>query len=210
MVRAALAWAGARAVQLQPGDAVDADSFDGFVVTGGHDVEPALYQAVAEVEGNYDAERDRFELHVLGLALAAHKPVMGICRGAQLLNVCRGGTLVQDLKPHRTRTSQRRTILPLKRVVMAAGSRLERWLGEQARVNSLHRQAVDTVGDGLVVTGRDEDGIVQGVELAGEPYTLGVQWHPELLLCSRRQRRLFGALVEAALAARSDDLAAPA
>lgn len=194
--------AGARAIQLRPGDDVGRsrlEELDGFVITGGHDVEPSLYRAVAEVHGNYDPERDRFESEVIDEALALRRPLLGVCRGAQLLNVRCGGTLVQDLAPHRTRTSNRRTLLPLKRAFLGEGARVrECTRREVVRVNSLHRQAIEELGEGLAVTARDLDDIVQAVELDAGTFTVGVQWHPEFLLYLAPQRRLFAALVEAA------------
>jgi len=198
-VHVALVLAGARPVHLRPGSTLDVARLDGLVVTGGHDVEPVLYQAAAEVRGHYDPERDAFELDALRQADDLRRPLLAICRGAQLLNVCFGGSLVQDLKPRRRRTSDRRSLLPLKPVSIVAGTRLEAAVGAAPlRVNSLHRQAVDRVGEGLRVSGRDADDIVQAVEHDGRDFVLGVQWHPELLVYLARQRRLFGDLVRAA------------
>ena len=175
---------------------------DGVVVTGGHDVQPTLYRAAREVEGKYDPERDAFESEVLHRALALGRPVLAICRGAQLLNVCLGGTLFQDLTSRRRKTSNRRTLLPLKRLVVSEGTRLwESFGATYSRINSLHRQGIDQLGAGLRVVGRDLDGIVQAVEIAERDFVLGVQWHPEFLLYLRRQRRLFHDLVRAAVRA---------
>ena len=191
--------AGGRARQLRPGDDLDTAPLDGVVITGGHDVEPALYKAEAEVQGNSDPERDRFESDVIDSALDDGTPLLGICRGAQLLNVRKGGTLFQDLRKRRHKTSKRRTLLPLKTLCLVGGSRLEGILGsDDIRINSLHNQSIDTLGEDLEVSGRDLDDIVQGVEQPDHRFLFGVQWHPEFLLYASRQRRLFRELVRAA------------
>src|SRR5690606_22538653 len=98
--------------------------FDAVVVTGGHDVQPVLYGAEPEVKPKYDPDRDELEKRVIHKALAEGRPLLGICRGAQLLNVCLGGTLVQDLRLHRRHTSHRRTLLPLKALQVEQRTRL--------------------------------------------------------------------------------------
>lgn len=195
---------GGRTVQLRPGDEHTSHSYDGVVVTGGHDVEPQLYAAESEVEPNYDTARDALEMAVIKDALARGLPLLGICRGAQLLNVCRGGTLHQELRSRRQKTSNRWTVLPLKTLCLANESETcssvlcTLFSRERARINSLHNQSIDRVGDNLVVTGRDLDGIVQAIEDPSRAFLLGVQWHPEFLLYLRSQRAIFAALVERA------------
>jgi putative glutamine amidotransferase len=140
---------------------------------------------------------------VIDYALAAGVPLLGICRGAQLLNVRRGGTLFQELASRRSKTSNRWTVLPLKTLHIEPETRVAKLLGPGPRqVNSLHNQAIDRVGNGLHVSGRDLDGIVQAVEDPAHPFLLGVQWHPEFLLYLGAQRSLFRALVAAAEAYR--------
>ncbi len=191
-------------MHLRPGDAIDTEPLDGVVITGGHDVEPTLYKAEAEVRGHYDPERDAFESAVIERALGDGTPLLGICRGAQLLNVRLGGTLFQDLRKRRHKTSKRRTLLPLKTLCVESGSRLEAILGDaDIRINSLHNQSIDRLGEGLTVSGRDLDDIVQAVEQREHRFLFGVQWHPEFLLYAARQRRLFHELVDASRAYRS-------
>ena len=204
LVTLALWLAGARTVSVTPKrPRLDVEP-DAVVITGGHDVDPVLYAAAPEVKPRYDRERDRLESDVIDQALMLGLPLLGICRGAQLLNVRLGGSLYQELRSRRVRTSNRWTILPLKTLLVVAGSRLEALLGTgKTRINSLHNQGIDRVGEGLEVVGRDLDDIVQAVEVPSYPFLLGVQWHPEFLLYRRAQRRLFRALVEAARARRA-------
>lgn len=199
LVALALWFYGARVVSITPKrPRLDMEP-DAVVITGGHDVDPVLYAAAPEVHPRYDRERDRLESTVIDRALALGLPMLGICRGAQLLNVRLGGSLYQELRSRRVRTSNRWTILPIKTLHVAAGSRLQGLLGtRETRINSLHNQGIARIGQGLVVTGRDLDDIVQAVEAPTHPLLLGVQWHPEFLLYKRSQRRLFHALVDAA------------
>jgi len=191
--------AGGKPLHLRPGDPLDTAPLDGVVISGGHDVEPTLYKAAAEVKGNYDPERDQFESEIIDCALRDHTPLLGICRGAQLLNVRLGGTLHQDLSKRRNLTSKRRFLLPLKTLCMESGSKLETILGhDDIRINSLHNQSINVLGDDLQVSGRDLDDIVQAVEDPERRFLFGVQWHPEFLIYSKRQRRLFHELVAAA------------
>lgn len=185
--------------QIRPQDTLDLSQFDGFVVTGGHDVDPVLYAAEPEVQPKYDAERDAFEQAVIHAALNSRTPLLGICRGAQLLNVCRGGNLMQELKSRRQITSNRWTVLPVKTLCIRQQTQLQRLLGgAKAPINSLHNQAIDRLGDGLQVSGRDLDGIVQAIEDPGYDFLMGVQWHPEFLLYLRRQRHIFRHLIACA------------
>jgi putative glutamine amidotransferase len=199
LVALALRMAGARPVMLTPRQPQPGLIVDGVVITGGHDVDPVLYAAAPEVRPKYDAERDALETAMIDHALAKGLPLLGICRGAQLLNVRRGGNLFQELRSRRRRTSNRWTILPLKTLCVEPRSTLHRLLATtEARINSLHNQGIDRIGDGLKVCGRDLDGIVQAIEDPARPFLMGVQWHPEFLLYRRGQRALFRALTAAA------------
>ena len=195
---------GARVISITPQRPRLEVEPDAVVITGGHDVDPVLYAAAPEVHPRYDRERDRLESTVIDRGLALGLPMLGICRGAQLLNVRLGGSLYQELRSRRVRTSNRWTIFPIKTLHVAGGSHLEGLLGtRETRINSLHNQGIARLGDGLSVVGRDLDDIVQAVEAPAHPFLLGVQWHPEFLLYKRSQRRLFRALVDAARARRA-------
>ncbi len=201
LVQLALRLAGARTELLTPAYPKPEiqDAADGVVITGGHDIDPVLYAAAPEVKPKYDPERDALESAVIERALERGLPLLGICRGAQLLNVRLGGNLFQELRSRRKHTSNRWTIFPLKTLCIEPDTELQRLIGsDRARINSLHNQGIDQLGEGLVVAGRDLDGIVQAIEAPLHYWLRGVQWHPEFLLYNRGQRRLFTSLVEAA------------
>jgi putative glutamine amidotransferase len=196
LVSLALRRYGGRPLQLRPSDHGRGFDFDGVVITGGHDVDPVLYAAEPEVEPNHDPARDAFESAIIDEALRHRVPLLGICRGAQLLNVRLGGTLFQELASRRSKTSNRWTVLPLKTLRVEPHTRLAEYMeGGIRMINSLHNQGIDRIGQGLRVSGRDLDGIVQAVENPERDFLLGVQWHPEFLIFMRRQRRLFRELV---------------
>ena len=198
LVAMAIRLFGGEPMQLHPGQHAQQYPLAGVVITGGHDINPVLYAAEPEVEPRYDEERDAFEREVIEYALKNDLPLLGICRGAQLLNVVRGGSLFQDLRVHRRRTSHRRTILPLKTLLIEQDSGLaQRMNCQRCRINSLHNQAIDRLGSGLKVAARDLDGIVQAIEDPEANFLLGVQWHPEFLPYLPRQLRLFAELVRA-------------
>lgn len=149
--------------------------------------------------GGPDPARDALELALIAKAEATGVPVLGICRGAQLLNIHAGGTLYQDLSGFYTERTNRWTVFPRKAIAIAPRSRLQATLGRaRCDVNSLHRQAVDGLGDGLAIVARDDRGVVQGIEHSARRFWIGVQWHPEFLPQVPEQRRLFAALVDAA------------
>ena len=170
---------------------------DGVCLSAGPDLDPAAYGARAHAAlGPTEPALDRFELELARAADAAGLPLLGVCRGAQALNVARGGTLHQHIDGHR---QTELACLPTHSVRIAAASRTAHLLGgHSAEVNSFHHQAVDTLGEGLVATAWAPDGTIEGIEDPGHPFLLAVQWHAETLLDDPGQLRLFAALVEAA------------
>ena len=173
---------------------------DGLLLAGGGDVDPACYGAAAHPKtALVDNRRDHVEIALVRAAMATNKPVLGICRGAQVFNVALEGTLYQHLPEEYSSTLNHSCIPPdyprshlAHAVQVEAGSLLAECLGEASTlVNSRHHQAVRELAAGLVVTGRAPDGLVEAVELPGHPFALGVQWHPENLLAQPAMRALF-------------------
>jgi putative glutamine amidotransferase len=199
MHRLALTRAGARAIRLLPGDPLPDQRLDALVIGGGDDIGAEIYGGQVLPDVRIDPERDKLELHLLARALPEGIPILGICRGSQMINVARGGTLHTDIYEVYQKAPRMRTVLPKKTVYIEDGSRLHAVTGcNPCRVNALHHQSVDKVGRDLAVVARDEIGIVQAIEGPGPGFLIGVQWHPELLVFARTQQRLFTALVAAA------------
>src|SRR3954453_5668538 len=200
---------GAIPVVLPPMDLehVDAllDRLGGLMISGGPDVHPSAYgEEPHEALGPTEPDLDAFELELLRRADARGMPILGICRGAQLLNIARGGTLYQDVPdtvgtevPHRQEAPGR---IPTHTIVVAAGTRLEGVLGRQENdVNSFHHQAVHRLGDGLRATAWAPDGVVEAIEAPDRDFVVGVQWHAESLSEREDQAGLFNGFVAAAM-----------
>lgn len=201
--------AGGLPVILAPGGGADAPALlarlQGLVLSGGADVDPGLYGEVSHqtVEG-VSGERDAFELALCREALRRDRPLLAICRGHQLLNVATGGTLFQDIPSLLLGTvdhdPERERWEPAHEVRILPGTRLREILGrERVAVNSFHHQSVNTPGKGVVVSAYSvKDEVVEGIELPGRRFALGVQWHPEAFWDrSPGFQPLFAALVEA-------------
>jgi len=163
---------------------------DGVLFSGGDDVDPASYgEEQIWACGDVVPLRDTFEIKLLNILLAKYpeKPILGICRGCQLLNVGMGGTLYQDLKtqvPDCIRHQQKQSShYASHKAVVSEGSRLHEIYGStEIMVNSFHHQAVKDLGQGLVITARASDGVVEGFEKPDHPYFVAAQWHPERLV----------------------------
>jgi len=145
----------------------------------------------------YDPERDRMEKALIQYALRHQLPVLGICRGAQLMNVVRGGTLHQAIGHFYTEdTANVRSILPRKSVTVSGDSHLYQMLGKNTcRVNALHNQSINQLGADIVVSAREPSGVVQAIEKGDHRFFIGVQWHPEYMPQSKTQQALFRGLV---------------
>jgi len=184
-----------------PGVAAVVDRLDGLLLTGGGDIDPGRYGAQPHPRtSRVSAPRDAAELELLDAAMAAGLPVLGVCRGMQLVNVARGGTLCQHLPDGAGHTPVPGTF-GSHPVRVAPGTRLAGILGangDGADVPTAHHQAVDRLGEGLVATAWTEDGVIEAVEpsAVGDPFLLAVQWHPEV----GTDPRVIEALVAAASA----------
>lgn len=184
------------------------NQLDGLLFSGGEDIMPTHYgQAPEAWLGGVDEERDDAELGLARLALQQQLPILGICRGHQVLNVALGGTLYQDLAvqvpgslDHAYSPARSLTTL-VHPVTLEPDSQLAALLGGTTfQVNSAHHQAVQEAGEGLRIVGHAPDGVVEAVELPGYPFFISVQWHPEVMVkFSDEMVPLFEALVTAAV-----------
>lgn len=196
MHRLALWRAGGKAVRLVAGKSTSLDALSGLIIGGGDDIGAEIYGGQVLPDVRIDADRDELEFELVKMALPAKLPILGICRGAQIVNVALGGTLHADIYEVYEKCPRMRTVLPRKRVTLDRKSNLYDIVGcDPCRVNALHHQSIDRLGDGLSIVGWDEFGIVQAIEGSGPNFLMGVQWHPELLVFSGHHQKLFTALV---------------
>jgi putative glutamine amidotransferase len=174
------------------------DGLDGLVITGGKDVDPARYgQAPHPTTDEPRTDRDAWEFALLAGALRRGRPVLGICRGAQVLNVALGGTLHQhlpDVVGH-SRHQAGNAVFSTSTVRTLPATRLAALIGESSDAQCYHHQAIDRLGEGLIVSAQDTDGVIEAVEIPGDTFVLAVQWHPEERL---DDLRLFAGVVDAA------------
>jgi putative glutamine amidotransferase len=213
--------AGGIAVLLPP-QPVDADvadrvldGLDGLIITGGRDVDPAAYgqppHPATDEPIDDNRLRDEWEFGLLKGAIRRGIPVLGICRGAQVVNVALGGTLYQHLPDVLGHTHHQRgnAEFSTSAVRTVPGTRLAELIGELSDAQCYHHQAIDTLGDGLIVSAKDSDGVIEAVEIdpvrSPDNWVLAVQWHPEERL---DDLRLFAAVVEAAAAYATGKVAA--
>jgi putative glutamine amidotransferase len=166
-------------------------------------VDPQHYGLIGDAGANYDPERDALELEIFRTAYANELPVLGICRGSQLMNIALGGDLHQDLRPLRQHTPNKNSIFRIKDAVIEPSSNLKRIVGRSPlSVNSLHHQAINEIAEPFRLAASDRDGFVQAIEHAHHDFIVGVQWHPEYLPYARDQRKLFAAFARAVKASR--------
>ncbi len=174
------------------------DGLDGLIITGGKDLDPASYGHQPHPETEEPArDRDAWEFALLDAALRRRMPVLGICRGAQLLNVALGGTLHQHLPDVLGHSGHRQgdAVFATSTVRTVEGSRLAGLMGPRVQAQCYHHQAIDRVAEGLTVSATDDDGVIEAVEMPDRDFVVAVQWHPEESL---DDLRLFGGLVQAA------------
>ena len=229
MTRLAVVRAGARPLRITPSRNVEVTKLDALIIGGGTDVEPVLYGQEPEQREDadrrfrirdwlissllfllrlltkqkraqgYDPQRDNLERSLIQYALKHGIPLLGICRGAQLLNIVTGGSLHQRITEFYSEEPHVRSLLPRKRVTLEEGTTLASLIQDGTRfVNALHDQAMDQLGEGMIVTARDGGGVVQAIEHTDYDFVLGVQWHPEYLPQIESQQRIFRGLVDCA------------
>jgi putative glutamine amidotransferase len=190
----------------RPSDVIP--GINGLLLTGGGDVQPSIYGAIPHA--NFDpAEpgRDEYEIELVRRAIDANLPLLAICRGIQVLNVARGGTLIQDIPDEVGTTVEHRVKEPRFAIAhdvwLTSNSLLERTLRERLEdadtcaVNSRHHQAPKDIGEGLTVSATAPDGVIEALEDPSRRFCLGVQWHPENFWRTGEFRALFEAFVQA-------------
>jgi putative glutamine amidotransferase len=188
---------GARPINLKPNRKRFDLPLDGLLLSGGTDLYPGLYdEEYAEEDKKYDRERDELEIEWLKVAMERKLPLFCICRGAQLLNVSTGGSLHQNIAAVYENANYPNSLLAKiffrKKMTVVDSTKLSRFLCEkEVKVNSLHRQSIDQLGEGLKINAQEENGIVQGIELDSERFGLGFQFHPEFLFYRADVRKLF-------------------
>jgi putative glutamine amidotransferase len=189
-----------------------AGRLDGLLLPGGGDLDPALYGATPHPQtGRLNSRRDAAEVALAGAAIDTGLPVLGVCRGLQILNVYLGGTLhqhVPEVVGHPGHEPEP-GVFGAQKVHLEPGSQLAKIMGtDTATVPCHHHQAINRLGTGLVVTATSDDGLIEAVELPGHPFAVAMQWHAEEP--GGMADRFFGALVEAAKSYRLSRSGAPA
>ena len=188
----ALRLLGATPVRITVKHGTDHEPLNAIVIGGGNDIGPEQYGGQHTTKVKIDPERDKLEIAKIKQALADGIPLLGICRGAQLINVVLGGSLHQDIRPLRVHTRNRPSLLATKNVMLDSSSAVARICSSShIKGNSLHHQAIRQPGEGLRVVGRDRDDIVQAIESDAGQQIIGVQWHPEYLFYLPSQLALF-------------------
>jgi putative glutamine amidotransferase len=172
---------------------------DGFVLSGGGDMDPIFWgELPSSFNGDINPWRDRFEVVLARRAFRLHKPVLGICRGCQVMNVARGGSLLQDIASSMCHMQNAPRNYPFHDIFIESNSRLHKTIqNDIIRVNSFHHQAVNKLGSGLVISAMASDGTIEAIEDKRHRFFVGVQWHPECLQ-DEPSARLFAALAQKA------------
>jgi len=163
--------------------------FDGFLISGGPDIDPAYYNEVnLPYNGSISPVRDQMEICIVKKAVLQGKPVFGICRGIQVMNVALGGTLYQDIQAQvkaenlLKHSQEAPKWFPTHEIFIEKDSRVwNSFMRDTVRVNSYHHQAVKDIAPGFKATSRSPDGIIESLELENHVFAVGVQWHPELM-----------------------------
>ena len=192
-LRFAIWRAGGRARRVTVAEPIPIADLDALMISGGDDIDPRRYRRRPTRRSTFDRPREDLELRLIAGAIERDLPLLGICRGMQLIAVAHGGTLFEDITPARS------SPLPFWRAHCDRASLIARVLATPTpAINKIHHQAIESPGEGLIEVAWDDDQLVQGVEVKALTFGLGVQWHPEYLPYLSPQRRLFDALVDAA------------
>lgn len=176
---------------------------DGFLLSGGDDINPIYFnQEPSKKLGKVNNKQDTFQITLVKEILRQTKPILGICRGIQVLNVSLGGTVYQDLDdiPSKTILHMQKSerYRGIHKVTLEPGSRLFNLFGDSIFVNSYHHQSIEIPGGKLRVVGKTSDNVIEAIELAEYPYCIGVQWHPEMMFAhTEEMRELFESFVHA-------------
>lgn len=201
-IRLAIWMVGGKAIKFTVhNDKAKDHDFDGLLISGGTDIEPHYYEGKEKPDYAYDGPRDQLEMALLKKAEAEDKPVLGICRGAQLINIFRGGNLHFDVskayeKANYPNSTLARIFFRKRMHIKDENALIYRLLGcNSCRVNSIHTQSINHLGANLTITSAEENGVVQVIEDTSRPYYLGVQFHPEYLIYDADYRNIFKALV---------------
>ena len=194
--------AGGKPLKITPQNAKSVTGVQGLILGGGKDVFPALFQDEPEPKKDYTYDHDRDEMEMYWLRKAENEglPVLGICRGAQLMNVAGGGKLHLDVSKAYEKADYPASwlshIFYRKKITIQNGSLLHKILGRTiVRVNSIHKQSIAEIAPGLIMTAREDNGVIQAIEKPGHNFYLGVQFHPEFLIYRRIFRKLFKKLI---------------
>jgi putative glutamine amidotransferase len=207
LYREAIEREGVIARSLTPQTSTELDGLDGLVLAGGGDIDSELCRYDSQPDlaklKHVDRARDELEFGLCHAALGRAMPVLGICRGAQVLGVALGGSLLWDITSEVNEAQCHRRVgdqpEPHHRIEIAEGSRLGAILGStRAKVNSAHHQANSRLGQGLTRAAWSEDGVTEAIELTETGFALGVQWHPERMRQSGEAREIFAAFAAAA------------
>lgn len=178
------------------------EAVDGIIISGGGDINPVLFhEEPIEKSGNIHPDRDIFDLEAIKVAIELNKPILGICRGLQAINVALGGNIYQDLsmiKNHFIKHNQdTKAYLGTHYVDIKENTRLYNILGNKALVNSYHHQSVKNLGKDLEAVAYSSDKVVEAIERKGDLFVVGVQWHPEMMVeKNENMLKLFEVFIE--------------
>ncbi len=192
---------GASCIRLKPSkNNIDFQKLDGLILSGGNDIDPTLYGAHKDAHNTeLDKKRDTFELEMIDKAYKEELPILGICRGAQLINIYFEGNLYAKILDLDEYIIHQNSIFPIKEAKIKKNSSLHKTVKEDKIViNSIHNQAINKVGKDLDVSSTHES-IIESIEKKDYPFLLALQWHPEYLIYLKEHRKIFEKFVKAAI-----------